>query len=196
MAAPFRFDRTWWFPVSTDELWTALARTDEYRRWWDWLREFDVDGLRTGVVAECRIQAPLPYSLRCAIRVDRLVPGSVVEATVSGDVDGPARLELTPRSTGSAARLVSSLRPTHPGLARAASVARPVMAWAHETVVAAGVEQFRRHALAADGPVGAFSTAERTPGRAARVRERVGGGGGAGVGVGVGSTGHGRARIL
>ncbi|MBK5287127.1 MAG: SRPBCC family protein [Acidimicrobiia bacterium] len=147
MAATFRFDRTWWFSASPDELWAALTRTDEYPRWWSWLREFEADAIRPGVTARCRIQAPLPYSLRCDIRVDRVVPGSVIETTVSGDLRGPARLEVAPATTGSTARLVWSVDLTDPVLSRAARFGRPLMAWAHDTVVATGVEQFRRRAL-------------------------------------------------
>jgi uncharacterized protein YndB with AHSA1/START domain len=151
MAAPFRVDRTWGFPVPTEDLWAALTRTDEYRRWWVWLRDFEADGIRPGVVARCRVKAPLPYSLRCEIRVERVVPGALIDTTVSGDVRGPARLEIASAPYGSTARLVSSLEVCTPVLGRVASVGRPLMAWAHNAVVETGVEQFRRQALTRHG---------------------------------------------
>ncbi len=150
MAAPFRFDRTWLFPVPPDALWAVLEQTDHYVAWWSWLREFDADGLRAGTRARATIQAPLPYALRCTIRVDEVRPGARVQTTVSGDLRGPARLELEPVEGGSTARLVWSLDLGNPVLAHMARFGRPIMSWAHDVVVATGVEQFRRRALAVD----------------------------------------------
>ncbi len=150
MAAPFRFDRTWTFPVPPDVLWAVLEQTDDYVSWWSWLREFDASGIRPGASARCTIQAPLPYALRCRIDVDDVRPAEMVQTTVSGDLCGPARLELAPADAGSTARLVWSLDLGNPVLAGLARFGRPVMSWAHDVVVATGVEQFRRRALAAD----------------------------------------------
>jgi len=149
MAAPFRFDRTWSFSVPPDELWAVLNQTDRYVRWWSWLREFDADGIRPGSTARCTIQAPLPYALRCTIRVDDVIAARVVHTTVSGDLRGPARLEIDDTGDGSIARLVWSLDLGNPVLARLARVGRPLMSWAHDVIVATGVEQFQRRALAA-----------------------------------------------
>ncbi|MGZ4675767.1 MAG: SRPBCC family protein [Acidimicrobiia bacterium] len=147
MAAPFRFDRSWTFPVSPAELWAVLERTDDYVGWWSWLREFDVDGLRPGGRAACTIQSPLPYALRCDIRVLDVVPRSSIVTQVGGDLHGPARLDLAASDGGVSARLSWTLELANPVLAGLARVGRPVMAWAHDVVVAAGVEQFRRRAL-------------------------------------------------
>ena len=151
MTRPFGFDRTWFLPAPPGEVWDILGRTDEYPTWWSWLSEFDTPGLRRGATARCRIQAPLPYSLRCTIHVDEMdAPHSIV-TTVAGDLRGPARLELRADGAGSAARLEWSVVLADPVLAALSRVARPAMAWAHDQVVAAGVEQFVRRALPATG---------------------------------------------
>ena len=150
MAAPFRFDRTWSFPVPPEELWAVLNRTDEYVTWWSWLREFDAAGIQPGATARCTIQAPLPYALRCTIRVDEVRTASLVRTTVDGDLRGPARLEVDRADDGSTARLVWALHLGNPVLARLARVGRPIMAWAHDVIVATGVEQFRCRALGSD----------------------------------------------
>jgi len=54
-------------------LWEALSRTDDYRSWWTWLRRLGGDSLVEGGRTECEVRAPLPYSLRFAITVRRLV---------------------------------------------------------------------------------------------------------------------------
>ncbi len=147
MAAPFRFDRTWEFPVPPEQLWAVLSRTDQYPSWWSWLREFDTEGFATGTTAHCVIQSPLPYALRCTIHVDEMRPAQAIVTTVSGDLRGPARLEVGRASDGCRARLVWSLTPGNSMLRRVAQFARPAMVWAHDLVVATGVEQFRRRAL-------------------------------------------------
>ncbi len=151
MGAPFRFDRTWVFPVPPDRLWTVLARTDRYPEWWSWLRELEADGFERGANADCVIQSPLPYALRCTIHVDEMLPPTTIATTVTGDLQGPARLEVRAVPEGCTARLVWALTPGSRMLRRLALVARPAMLWAHDRVVAVGVEQFRRRALAPAG---------------------------------------------
>jgi hypothetical protein len=143
----FQFDRTWGFDVPPDDLWDVVNRTDDFRDWWTWLRHFDAPGVHAGAQASCVIQAPLPYALRLRVDVERAERPSVIETYVRGDLDGPARLEIQPHGEGSAARLTWELEVRDRVLRRVARVARPVMVWAHDRVVATGVEQFRRHAL-------------------------------------------------
>jgi uncharacterized protein YndB with AHSA1/START domain len=149
--SPFCFDRSWHFGVSPDELWATLAQSDRYRTWWPWLREFEVDGpgeaLVTGASARVVIQAPLPYQLRCTIRVLESEADERLVTTVEGDLHGPARLELLPADDGTAARLVWELELHTPLLRSLAVVARPAMAWAHDRIVERGLEQFEGHAL-------------------------------------------------
>jgi uncharacterized protein YndB with AHSA1/START domain len=149
--SPFRFDRSWHFGVSPEELWATLSRTERYRSWWPWLREFDLEGggeaLRTGAVAHVVIQAPLPYQLRCDVRVVDAVVDELLVTEVDGDLTGPARLELRPTGDGTEARLAWELELRAPLLRSLARVARPAMAWAHDRIVERGLVQFEGHAL-------------------------------------------------
>ncbi|MCZ7525887.1 MAG: hypothetical protein M5U14_05540 [Acidimicrobiia bacterium] len=133
--------------MSLPELWGVLTRTEDFPRWWSWLSEFDADGLRTGSVAHCVVRAPLPYSLSFVVHVVDAVAWECVHTTVTGDLRGPARLDLASNGDGSRARLRWDLELRHPTLRRVATVARPAMAWAHDRVVDVGVRQFRRRAL-------------------------------------------------
>ena len=143
----FHFDRTWTFAVPPDELWDVVTRTDHYQRWWTWLRRLDAPEVRAGAVAACVIQAPLPYALRLHIAIERAEAPSTIETYVRGDLDGPARLEIEPTAGGSSARLAWELEVRGRALRQVARVARPVMVWAHDRVVATGVDQFRTRAL-------------------------------------------------
>jgi Polyketide cyclase / dehydrase and lipid transport len=149
--SPFRFDRSWHFRLEPAELWATLAQTDRYREWWPWLREFRVEGggeaLTTGAVARVLIQAPLPYQLRCTIRVEDAISAQRLTTRVEGDLTGPARLELRAVADGTEARLAWALDLRAPVLRSLALVARPAMAWAHDRVVERGLAQFEGHAL-------------------------------------------------
>ena len=154
MAAAFGFDRTWQFPVASQELWDAATSLDRFPEWWRWLRTLEVDGaeqgLAAGTTARCVIAPPLPYAVRVTIDVERVVAGSLVEARVGGDLDGSARLEVGEHRSGDAtARLSWHLYVRRPLLEMLARTARPVLVWGHEWVVANGVSQFGERALGA-----------------------------------------------
>jgi len=147
VSATFRFDRRFAFPVAPDELWRTLSHTERFPHWWSWLREIDGGGLREGAAARCVIRSPLPYTLRCTVTVEEAVEPALVATAVTGDLEGPARLEIAPDEQGSTARLAWSLELRDPALRRLAAVGRPLMAWAHDRVVATGLRQFERRAL-------------------------------------------------
>jgi hypothetical protein len=159
VATPFAFDREWHFQASPDDLWRTLARIDRYRTWWPWLRELEVDvaddvddadPLVDGTVADFVIQAPLPYQLRGTIAVVHAACPHVLEAVVTGDLEGPARLELVADEdgAGATARLVWSLEVRSNLLRPLASIARPALSWAHDRIVERGLVQFETYALA------------------------------------------------
>ena len=145
MPAPFRFDQRFHFGLPPEELWHVLTRTERYPEWWSWLRRLDADGFARGSTAHAVIQAPLPFALRVTGEVQDLVAPELVATRVSGDLHGPARLEIRRVPDGSEARLTWALELRDPVLRRLALVARPAMAWAHDRVVGVGVGQFRQH---------------------------------------------------
>ena len=154
MATPFRFDRAWGFAVTPEQLWTTFEQTDRYQEWWPWLKQLAVQpgGLRTGNEARVVIQAPLPYQLHCVVRVDEAAPNRLLVATVTGDLEGPARLELEPSAGGTAARMAWTLEVRSSLLRPLASIARPALSWAHDRIVERGLVQFEAHALDGAGP--------------------------------------------
>jgi uncharacterized protein YndB with AHSA1/START domain len=143
-SAHFGFDRSWDFAVPPDRLWALLSDTGAYRAWWPWLRSFEPVPIRPGATTRCSIGSPLPYRLRLDIAVVDVAPAARVVAEVSGDVRGPARLEITAVPTGSSARLAWEVEVRRPVLRAAALVAKPLLQWGHDRVVRRGVEQFRR----------------------------------------------------
>lgn len=148
MSAPFRFDRTWRFDATVDELWEAFNDTSAFPAIWPWLRDFSATPLESGGTAAFRVRSPLPYSLRFVVALDDVVRPERVIASIGGDVRGPATLVLSPTADGgSQARITWSLELIHPVLRRVEPIARRPMTWAHDRVVARGLRQFRRQVL-------------------------------------------------
>ena len=148
MASPFHFERTWELEVTPQRFWATISRTEEYRDWWSWLKEFEANGLEEGDEWRAVIQSPLPYVLRVRLRVERVVPEELLEMSVTGDLEGSARLALTPADAGSAIDVSWEMAPRSRAFQVAAVVARPLLRWSHEWVLARGLAQFRRRALA------------------------------------------------
>lgn len=147
MPTPFRFDRRFEFAVPPDELWATIVQTERYPQWWPWLREID-GSLEQGSVARCVIRAPLPYSLRFTIEVERIVPAQRVDTRVGGDLEGPASLVVTPNGDGgSIAHLRWELELRDRMLRSVSVVSRPAMVWAHDRVIEVGLREFERRAL-------------------------------------------------
>lgn len=143
MSTSFRLDRSWVFSVVPGELWQALSRTDDFPAWWSWLKVFDSGGLVEHTTSHCVVRAPVPYALSFDVTILAVVPERLVDTRVSGDLEGPARLEVAPHPVGSEARLVWDVRPHSPLLRAAAQVGRPLLEWGQDWVVDTGVRQFR-----------------------------------------------------
>ncbi len=143
----FRLDRSFVFDREPDAVWAALSSPEDYPRWWTWLRSVEADGLTEGSTAHCLIRAPVPFTLRLELHIDRVVPGRRVEVTASGDLSGTGALDVLTHPGGTEARLVWDLEP-HRRLLRAAGLlSRPMLQWGQDWVVATGARQFRRRAL-------------------------------------------------
>ena len=141
---PFTFDRSWEFPVAPDVFWRTVSETDEFPLWWGWLRFFESEGLAAGSKTQFVVQGALPYKLHFEVLIERIVEQQLVDTVVSGDLDGPAALEITPVRNGCVARLQWNLVPQEPLLRRLSRISHPLLSWSHDQVVAMGVSQFRR----------------------------------------------------
>jgi hypothetical protein len=141
-------DRRYRFALDRHDLWRRIVAIDDYRGWWPWLRRLDATALEAGDVWHCVVQPPLPYSLRFSLTLDEVVAGELVAATIAGEIEGTARLELFDRDgEGCEARLLSHLSPASGVLMAIATVARPVVRFGHDWVLDTGARQFRQRAV-------------------------------------------------
>jgi uncharacterized protein YndB with AHSA1/START domain len=143
----FESDRRYQLPVPPAELWAALARVQDYREWWPWLRRFDAVGLVEDEIWHCLVQPPVPYWVRFDLTLREVRPPNTVRASITGDVVGEALVEISPCDGGSEARLVSRLEPGNGFLKAVSRLAAPVSRFGHDWVLANGARQFLDRAL-------------------------------------------------
>jgi len=143
MTLELRSDRRDRFDVSAEQLWARLGAVDEYRSWWPWLRQCDARCLAVGEEWHCAVQAPLSYRLHFTLHLDEVDEGRAVGATVSGDIVGSARFEISADGTGCILRLVSALSPHATVLQALTVMARPVAQRSHDWVLGTGISQLR-----------------------------------------------------
>ncbi|MGH9210042.1 MAG: hypothetical protein ACRD2C_05100 [Acidimicrobiales bacterium] len=135
-------DRTYCFEVSSPVLWGMLSRVDDYRSWWPWVRESRATKLAAGEVWQFAIQPPLPYALRCAIHIQAVVEPELIEAEVSGDLEGWARVMMRAGQMETEVRVVTELVAVSAPV-RIASRAFPSLArWGHDWVLDTAARQF------------------------------------------------------
>ena len=144
--APVRSDRRFHFDDDPARVWEQMSDVRQYRAWWSWLREFDATSLAEGEVWRCRVQPPAPYAVRFNVTLDEVEERQWIAATVRGDIEGAASLELIPVRRGTDVHLVSSLSPRHPALRALALVGRPLVRMGHDWVLDSGAREFDRRA--------------------------------------------------
>ncbi len=128
-------------------MWPVLTRVQDYQAWWPWLRRFDGQAFAPGERWACEIQPPLPYRLRFTLCLDQVEPGRSATASVTGDIVGTARIELSATSRGSELHLVSALEPSTRLLRMMSGFVRPVARFGHDWVIDTGLRQFESRAL-------------------------------------------------
>ena len=127
-------------------VWAAIEDVGRFPSWWTWLREFECDGprLEPGLVMRALVSPPIPYPMRVTVRIDRVARLEAVEASVSGDLEGPASLSLSDAAHGCRLRVEWRVEMRRPVMRTAAYVARPVLVRGHDLVVERTVRGFRR----------------------------------------------------
>jgi polyketide cyclase/dehydrase/lipid transport protein len=149
MSAPFPFDRTWELEAPRADVWNLMLQTHEYQTWWPWLERCDLQALAPGEGGTCVIRSPLRYSLTFAIHVETVDRERAMTARITGDLEGPAALELADATPGTSTLRMHFALELHQPLLRPLSIfarpfARPAMAWAHDRLSEAAVTDFRK----------------------------------------------------
>ena len=145
------YRRSFLFDVPPAALWEALSEPQRFEAWWGWLGELRVEGggLVDGAVLTGLVSPPVPYQMRVTVRLERCQAPRRIDATVEGDLQGSAWLELSPHDRGTAAEVAWRVEMMQRPMRIAARLAGPVLRWGHDRVVDMTVAGFRRHLSAA-----------------------------------------------
>ncbi|HLN43587.1 MAG TPA: hypothetical protein VK215_14105 [Acidimicrobiales bacterium] len=142
------------FDVPPEAVWSSIEHCERFETWWAWLREFRLEGprLEAGAVMYGVVSPPVPYTMRIQVALDRCSRPNRIDATVHGDLEGPACLVLEPAGDGTLVEVSWTVEMTQRAMRLAARVAHPLMRWGHDRVVEATVNGYRRHLASAGGP--------------------------------------------
>ncbi|GGX95379.1 SRPBCC family protein [Streptomyces anandii] len=142
----YRFRSLWSLPAPPAAVYGALARLEDYPRWWPQIREVREvrrSGEVTGVV---RIRSVLPYDITVTAReVRRDRAAGVLKVAMTGDLDGWARWTLTAHGAGTLARYDQAVRVNKPLLRHFAVPGRPVFRLNHRLMMRAGRRGLAAH---------------------------------------------------
>jgi uncharacterized protein YndB with AHSA1/START domain len=132
--------------VPLERVWAGIADPTRFTGWWAWLRELEVDGdgLVAGTVLRGRVVPPVPYPFHLDVHLERVEPGRHIAARLRRDLAGWAALWLVEVEGGCEVRVQWRLELRSPALRAGAWVARPLMVWGHDQVVASTVRRFRQ----------------------------------------------------
>ncbi|MEL5953788.1 SRPBCC family protein [Streptomyces sp. CLV115] len=132
----YRFVSVWDLPAPPGAVYEILERAEDYPRWWPQVREVTpVDGT-TGTT---RIRSLLPYDLVMTVRERRRDPrAGVIEATLSGDLDGWIRWTVGPHDGGSRAVYEQEVEVRRRLMRLLAVPGRPVFRANHALMMRAG----------------------------------------------------------
>jgi hypothetical protein len=138
-------DGRYLFAADPQRLWDTMCRVEEFPTWWRWLRDFEVTGtgLETGGVLHGLVVPPIPYRFRVAIALDEVRPADSIRASLSGDLSGPAHLELSEHERGSVLTIRWDVEMRKPAMRSAARYCRPLLVWGHDQVIEVTVRRFR-----------------------------------------------------
>ena len=139
----YRFHSTWRIDAAPDDVHEALRVVDDYPAWWPQVCRADrVDDATYEMV----VRSLLPYTLRFRSTRSREDPaGRVLEAAVSGDLDGLCRWTVTASDGGTLLVFEEEVVVRKVLLRRLAVVARPAFMANHAVMMHAGRRGLRAY---------------------------------------------------
>jgi Polyketide cyclase / dehydrase and lipid transport len=147
-SSPYVFEHAAHLDVEAEPalVWSHLARFERYPHWWPWLHEFSVvgAGLETGTVLRGVVRPPVPALMRLEVELTERT-FALANARVRGDLDGDARLTVEPIATGTRVGVWWNVEVRQPALRGAARLARPLLSFGHDRVVAHTIATFRQN---------------------------------------------------
>jgi hypothetical protein len=139
----YRFQSTWQVDAAPGDVYEALRVVDDYPAWWPQVCRADrVDDATYDIV----VRSCLPYDLSFRSTRSREDPTArVLEAAMSGDLDGFSRWTATASNGGTFLVFEEEVVARKALLRRLAVVARPAFVANHEVMMRAGCRGLRAY---------------------------------------------------
>lgn len=148
MSPAYSFRGEWTVPFPVPRVQEVLVDLERYPEWWP---QVVAVAKVTDDDARVLCRSVLPYTLDLMLHAERRDP-TVLETSLSGDLAGWVRWELSPVAGGTRMDFAQEVRVTGRLLAVASYVARPVLQWNHDQMMAGCLTGLRAR-LAACPPV-------------------------------------------
>jgi hypothetical protein len=143
----FRHDRTFFIAAPIEHVWSTTRALSQLESWWAWLQDLNVsdEALKQGTHFEFAVASPLPYRLEIAATATEVIEPRLIRADISGDLKGPAEIELTAVAGGTDVSLRWEVELMSRPLRVAALASKPLMVWGQEWAVRIAVSGARRN---------------------------------------------------
>jgi len=135
----YSFRGEWTVPHPVAQVQAVLVDLEHYPEWWP-----QVVAVAKVTEDDARVlcRSALPYTLDLVLHAERRDP-TVLETSLSGDLAGWVRWELSPAPGGTRMDFAQEVRVTGRLMAAASYVVRPVLRWNHDRMMAGCVAGLR-----------------------------------------------------
>ena len=142
----FEYEGRFSLPAPPADIWAAIGQVDRFETWWAWLRELRVEGvpLQSGCVLHGLVSPPLPYRMRVRVALLRCEAPNLIDADVSGDLVGRARIRFDPEPAGTRATVAWTVEMMQRPMRIAAQLGSPLLRYGHDRVVEHTVARFTK----------------------------------------------------
>jgi Polyketide cyclase / dehydrase and lipid transport len=139
----YEFRSTWHLSAAPNDVYAVLERLADYPLWWPQVRAVTPRGDETYEVV-CR--SSLPYELRFTTKQSMRDPGArILEANMSGDLDGFSRWTIASAPNGTSAVFEEEVVATKTLLRRLEVIARPAFKANHTKMMRDGERGLRTY---------------------------------------------------
>lgn len=147
-ASEFRLVSDWRIDAPRERAWAALKAPTEWPGWWCYVASVEeLDrGYSNGVGARHRFHwtSRLPYAIDIDMHTVEMRERELIRAEAKGDLQGEGLWELSDTPTGTLARYTWRVTLDKAWMRALAPLLRPVFAWNHHAVMAAGERGLQR----------------------------------------------------
>ena len=145
--ASYAFLTTWHLDAPIDRVYEVLKESGDYPRWWKGVERVEMlehgDEQGVGQIDRHAWRSVLPYALAFDARVTRVEPSRLIEARITGELEGVGAWRLF-EGEGTAVVFDWRVRTTRAWMNMLGPIARPAFVWNHDRVMAAGGDGLAR----------------------------------------------------